>query len=148
MVDNNTVMKSGRCIECGAKETHGFSCHELFGFPLVWEHNDPKLYELHFWLVSCYMIQHPSNFTEEGYTNLVNLFINAFDNDWDTPYILKKNREIVKSLSKITNPLPSIARKRELRLWPMTIEDIYLGREQNAIVNINKWKEQIRNELR
>ncbi|MEK4254402.1 MULTISPECIES: hypothetical protein [Bacillales] len=43
----------------------------------------------------------------------------------------------------VTNPLPSNARKRELRLWAMTIEDIYLGWEQNAIVNINKWKEQL-----
>ena len=148
MVDNNTVMKSGRCIECGARETHGYSCYELFGFPLVWEHNDPKLYELHFWLVSCYMIQHPSNYTEEGYKHLVNLFIDAYDNNWDTPYILKKNREIVKSVGKITNPIPNEERKRELRRWSMTIEDIYLGGEQNAIENINKWKEQIINDLR
>ncbi|AOT69478.1 DUF5946 family protein [Geosporobacter ferrireducens] len=147
MVDNNTVMKSGRCLECGSKETDGFSCYELFGFPLVWEHNDPHLYELHFWLVSCYMIQHPSNYTKEGYKHLVKLFIDAYDNKWDTPYILKKNREIVKSVGKITNPIPSKERKRKLRLWSMTIEDIYLGGEKNAIVNINKWKEQMRNEL-
>lgn len=86
MVDNNTVMKFGRCIECGTRETDGFSCYELFGFPLVWEHNDPKLYELHFWLVSCYMIQHPSNYTEEGYKHLVKLFIDSHDNSWETPY--------------------------------------------------------------
>lgn len=135
-------------MECGARETDGFSCYELFGFPLVWEHNDPKLYELHFWLVSSYMIQHPSNYTEEGYKHLVNLFIDAYDNDWDTQYILKKNREIVKAIGKITNPIPSKERMRELKLWPITIEDIYLGGEQNAIVNINKWKDQIRKELR
>ncbi|HHY72174.1 MAG TPA: hypothetical protein GX497_02905 [Bacillus bacterium] len=148
MVDNNTVMKAGRCIECGARETDGFSCYEQFGFPLMWEHNDPKLYEQHFWLVSCYMIQHPSNYTEEGYKLLVKLFIDAYDNDWDTQYILKKNREIVKSVSKITNPVASNERKRELKHWSMTIEDIYLGEEQNAIANINKWKEVIRSELR
>jgi len=148
MVDNNTIMKAGRCIECGAKETDGFSCYELFGFPLVWEHNDPELYALHFWLVSCYMIQHPSNYTTEGYKHLVNLFIEAYDNHWEPAYILKKNREIVKSLNKITNPIPSSERNRELRLWPMTIEDIYLGGENNAIANINKWKDIIRNELR
>jgi hypothetical protein len=134
MVNNNTDMKSGRCIECGARETDGFSCYEL--------------YELHFWLVSCYMIQHPSNYTEEGYKHLVNLFIDAYDNNWDTPYILKKNREIVKSIGKITNPIPNEERKRELRLWSMTIEDIYLGGEQNAIKNIKKWKERVRNDLR
>jgi hypothetical protein len=69
-------------------------------------------------------------------------------NDWDSVYILKKNREIVKSVGKITNPIPNMERKRELRLWTMTIEDIYLGGERNAIDNINKWKEHIRNELK
>lgn len=148
MVDNNTVMKDGRCMECGARETEGFSCYELFGFPLVWEHNDPKLYALHFWLVSCYMIQHPSNYTAEGYKHLVKLFIEAYDNNWDSAYILKKNREIVKSLGKITSSIPNLERRRELRQWPMTIEDIYLGGEGNAIANINKWKDEIRNQLR
>lgn len=148
MVDNNTIMKAGKCIECGAKETDGFSCYELFGFPLVWEHNDSELYALHFWLVSCYMIQHPSNYTTEGYKHLVNLFIEAYDNDWHSAYILKKNREMVKSLGKITNPIPNSERKRELRLWAMTIEDIYLSGEENAIPNVDKWKNQIRNELR
>ena len=147
MAGNNTVMISGECIECEAKETDGLSCYELFGFPLVCEHNDPNMFVPHFWLVSCYMIQHLSNYTEEGYKHLVNLFIKAYDDDWETPYILKRNREIVRSLSKITNPVQSNERKRQLRLWPMTIEDIYLGGEQNAIVNINKWKG-IRSELK
>ncbi|MCQ6559265.1 DUF5946 family protein [Paenibacillus mendelii] len=146
-VDNNTVMEAGRCIECGAKEIDGLSCFDLFGFPLVWEHNDPELYALHFWLVSCYMIQHPSNYTVEGYKLLVQLFIEAYDNDWSISYILKKNREITANLSKITNPLPNKDRKRERRWWSMTIEDIYLGGERHAIDNITKWKEKLRGEL-
>ncbi|GIO95637.1 hypothetical protein J14TS5_07230 [Paenibacillus lautus] len=112
MIDNRTVMESGSCIECGAKGIDGFSCYELFGFPLVWEHRDPALYALHFWLVSCYMLQHPSNYTEEGY------------------------------------PLPNNVRSRKSKFWSMTIEDIYLGGETNAIANIIKWKEQIRCELK
>lgn len=106
-----------------------------------------KLYELHFWLVSCYMIQHLSNFTEDGYKHLVNLFVNAYDNHWDTPYILKKNQEIVTSLGKITNPIPNKERKREQKHWSMTIEDIYRGGEQKATENIKKWKECVRNEI-
>ncbi|SFA89379.1 hypothetical protein SAMN04488072_103115 [Lentibacillus halodurans] len=137
MVDNNSMMESGRCSECGAKETDGFSCYELFCFPLAWEHNDPELYALHFWLVSCYMIQHPSNYTVEGHKHLVTLFTNAYDNDGDNDYILKKNRERVTHISKITNPLPNKERKRTLRL----------GRRKNAIENIIKWKEKIRDEL-
>lgn len=140
-------MQAGRCIECGAKETDGLSCYELFGFPLVWEHHDPELYALHFWLVSCYMIQHPSTYTEEGYNHLVNLFTDAYDNNWDTAYILKKNRELVRNMDKITNPLPSEERTRKLRLWSITIEDIYAGGEEHAIENIQKWRDCIRNEL-
>lgn len=147
MVDNSTVMEAGKCIECGAKGRDGYSCYELFGFPLVWEHNDPELYALHFWLVSCYMIQHPSNYTAAGYKYLVELFIDAYDKGWDTAYILKKNREYAASAGKITNPLPSTERKRQLRQWPMTIEHIYSGGEINAIENIIKWRDTTRNEL-
>ncbi|UKJ83747.1 hypothetical protein H1W83_29200 (plasmid) [Priestia megaterium] len=148
MVDNNTVMKSGKCIECGANEIDGLSCYEMFQFPLVWEHNDPNLYDLHFWLVSCYMIQHPSNYTKGGYNLMINLFKSAYDNKWATGYILRKNRELVSNVAKITNPLPSHKRKRVFRRWSMTIESIYIGGENNAINNINIWKETIRKDLK
>ena len=46
MVDNSTVMKEGKCIECGARKTDGLSCYEMFGFTLVWEHNDPELWSV------------------------------------------------------------------------------------------------------
>lgn len=147
MVDHSTIMESGTCIECGAKGIDGLSCFELFGFPLVWEHHDPELYALHFWLVSCYMIQHPSNYTEEGYRHLVQLFKEAYDHGWDNSYILKRNRELITNVGKITNPTPNQDRKRKLKCWSMTIEDIYLGGEKNAIANIVKWKERIRSEL-
>ena len=148
MFDGHTVMESGRCKECGARETDGLSCYEMFGFPLGWEHNDPELYALQFWLVSCYMIQHPSNFTEEGYSNLLDLFTDTYDKGWDAPQILRRNREVIKSAGKIANPVPCEERKRAQRHWPMTIEDIYLGGEENAIRNISEWKELIRKELR
>jgi hypothetical protein len=148
MVDNNTVMMAGKCIECGTSEMDGHSCYEMFQYPLVWEHNDPKLYDLHFWLVSCYIIQHPSNFTKVGYDNLINLFIGAYDNNWDTDYIFRKNKELVSNVGKITNPLPKHKRKRVFRRWAMTIENIYCGGESNAINNINLWKKIIRKDLK
>ncbi|MCP3033140.1 DUF5946 family protein [Halobacillus sp. A1] len=147
MVNNDTVMENGKCIECGANQVEGYSCYEMFQFPLVWEHNDPKLYALHFWLVSCYMIQHPSNYTKDGYKQLVNLFIEAYDGEWGTKYILIKNREYVKNVGKITNPTPNEDRIRIYRKWSMTVEDIFKCGEVNAINSINKWKEQIRIDL-
>lgn len=147
MVDNHTIMESGACIECGAQEIDGLSCYEMFQFPLVWEHNDSQLYDLHFWLVSCYMIQHPSNYTKDGYNLLRNLFIGAYDNHWDNNYILRKNRELISTIGKITNPLPNHERKRIYRRWSMTIEDLYSGGEANAINNMRKWKKTIRIDL-
>ena len=147
MLDNNTVMVNGYCAECGCKTTDGYLCYEQFGFPLAWEHNDPELYALHFWLVACYMIQHPSNYTKEGYNQILNLFIDAYDNKWAPSYILKINRERIKSIDKITSSEPNSMRKRVLRNWTMTIQDIYLGGEENAIDRINDWKDAVRKDL-
>ncbi|MED1205272.1 DUF5946 family protein [Heyndrickxia acidicola] len=147
MADNHTIKEAGKCMECGASEVDGLSCYEMFQFLLVWEHNDPALYQLHFWLVSCYMIQHPSNFTKDGYQHLLHLFTGAYDHNWETDYILRKNREGILKRGKITNPLPNHKRKRIPRSWSMTIEDVYRGGEKNAITSIQKGRETIRREL-
>lgn len=148
MVDNNTIMMNGICTECGALENDGLSCYEQFGYPLVWEQSDLQLYKLHFWLVSCYMLQHPSNFSEAGYTYLIELFIEAYDNNLSISDILKRNTELLVGTSKISNPISNDKRLRNLIKWSMTIEDIYLGGEINAIENLNKWKKIMRDELK
>jgi hypothetical protein len=147
MVDHSTIMKNGRCMECGAMELDRYSCYEQFGFPLAWEHQDPELYALHFWLVSCYMIQHPSNYTDAGYDQLVDLFRDAYDNNWDAATILRENRERIQTVAKIANPLPSKERSRSQRSWTRTINDVYIGGEAMAIDNIKKWRDAIRSEL-
>lgn len=147
MAHSKTIMISGQCAECGAIEIDGYSCDEQFHFPLAWEHADPDLYALHFWLVSCYMIQHPSHFTEEGYSTLCRLFKEAYDHHWETDYILKKNSELVESVSKITNPAPLFERKRNRQTWSMTINDVYSGGEACAVKTVSEWKKSIRNDL-
>jgi hypothetical protein len=141
-------MESGCCVECGAKEQDGLICSEQFGYLLAWEHNDPKLYALHFWTVSNYMLQHPSHYTKEGYEHLKRLFCDAYDYDWDSSYILEKNREVTsKKNFKIVNPTPFLERVRVLRNWTMTVSDVYAVGETNAIENVKKWRGYIRSEL-
>ena len=147
MINYQTIMIDGKCAECGAKSIDNLTCHELFDYPLAWEHNDPDLYALHFWLVACYMIQHPSSFTEEAYTGLLNLFTEAYDNAWDTQTILKKNRELVKTIKKIRTSIPNEERVRVQRQFSMTIEAIYTGGEKNAIQNILLWKKRVRADI-
>jgi hypothetical protein len=138
-------MESGCCVECGAKEQDGLSCSDQFGYLLAWEHNDPKLWALHFWTVSNYMMQHPSHYTEEGYEQLKKLFCDAYDYNWDSAYILKKNRESTSKRDfKITNPTPFLERVRVLRDWSLTVSDIYAAGEINAIENVKRWRECIR----
>jgi hypothetical protein len=59
------------------------------------------------------MLQHPSNFTKEGYELANQLFCNAFDHNRDTLYILEKNREAMADRTfKIVNPGPVPERVR------------------------------------
>lgn len=146
MIDS--IMIDGYCIECGATENDGLSCWEQFGYLLSWEQRNPKLYELHFWTVSSYMLQHPSNFTKEGYDLTRSLFCDAYDYHWETPYILKKNREATTNKTfKITNPVPVAERERVLKTWGMTVSDVYAAGEKNAVDHVLKWRTSIRNEF-
>jgi hypothetical protein len=143
-------MESGYCVECGAKEQDGLSCSEQFGYLLVWEHNDPKLYDLHFWTVSNYMLQHPSHYTKEAYEHLKRLFCDAYDYNWDNSYILKRNREAAATTNKnvkIVNPTLFLQRVRVLREWTITVNDVYAAGEKDVIENVKKWREHIRTEL-
>lgn len=142
MIDNSSVSQNGVCIECGAKEIDGLTCWDMMQYPLTWEHNDPQLYELHFWLVACYMLQHPSNYTSDAYQALKNLFKSAYENGWPTQYILKVNREMTRNL-KISNPIFNDKRERKLVEWSVTISDIYCGGESKAIDNIKKWRDSV-----
>lgn len=146
MVDS--IMESGYCVECGAAEQDGLSCSEQFGYLLAWEHSVPNLYALHFWTVSNYMLQHPSHFTKEGYDLTKSLFCDAYDYNWETSYILQKNREVTTNKTfKIVNPIPFLERARVLREWTMTVSDVYTEGENNAIENVKKWRDSIRTEL-
>jgi hypothetical protein len=110
-----------------------------------WEHNDPKLYDLHFWSVSNYMLQHPSNYTKEGYEQLKRLFCDAYDYNWNISYILRRNREATTNKNfKIVNPTVFLERQRVLSKWTMTVSDVYATGEKNAIENVKKWREYIR----
>lgn len=76
------------------------------------------------------MIQHPSNYTEEGYRYLITLFTESYDKEWEVTYILKRNRELVSNIDKITNPVPNKDRRRTFKFWSMTINDIYRERKK------------------
>ena len=142
MTDNRSVSLNCVCIECGGKSVGGLTCWEMMQHPLAWEHNDAKLYELHFWLVACYMLQHPSNYTLEGYGALKKLFCDAYNENWPLSTILEVNRKTARNL-KIANPLPNAERKRVLVNWPVTISEIYRGGESNAIFNTLLWRDSI-----
>jgi hypothetical protein len=141
-------MEAGYCAECGAEEQDGLSCSEQFGYLLAWEQHDPDLYALHFWTVSVYILQHPSLYTKEGYDLTKNLFCDAYDYNWATSYILKKNREVTTNKAfKIANPVPFLERARVLRTWTMTVNEVYTAGENNAIENVKRWRDSLRTEL-
>jgi|HigsolmetaAR203D_1030402.scaffolds.fasta_scaffold00226_20 hypothetical protein len=141
----DVIMENGICTECGAKEADGLSCRDQFGNLLAWEQYNSELRDLHFWNVSCYMLQHPSNFTKEGYELTKKLFCDAYDHNWGTSYILKKNREMTTNKTfKIVNPVPFAERVRVLTTWDLTVHDVYAAGEKNAVENVLRWRKVIR----
>lgn len=145
----DVVMRDGLCTECGAKEVDGLSCWDQFGYLLSWEQYNPELAALHFWTVSSYMLQHPSNLTEAGYALTKQLFCDAYDHNWETSYILQKNRELTTNKTfKIKNPVPPAERFRTLTSWAMTVNDVYSAGEPASVQSVLAWSKAIREQFR
>jgi hypothetical protein len=147
MFDHKVRIEKGRCVECGAHMLDGYRCDEMFHYPLAWEHNDPELYALHFWLVSCYIIQHPSIYTQEAYDHLIDLFKRAYDEKWNTEMIVQQNREKLKEIPLVVNPVKEIEIPDVRKEWSSTIADIYLDGEEKAIESIKYWRDCVRKEM-
>ncbi len=80
--------------------------------------------------------------TLEGCALTKKLFRDACDYNWETPYILKKNREVTTNKTfKIVNPIPVAEKVRVLTKW----NDVYAAGEKNAIEKgasvESKWRE-------
>lgn len=130
------------CPECGAPQTNGLSCFDMFGIVLSWEAFDQDLLNLHFWTVATYNLQHPAQFTEKAIEGLQEVYLEAYEKNIPISYIRNK-------MSRLTDGKFNVMKKENitprLKIWPITIADIYQHNQHyGASHRVLQWRKSVR----
>lgn len=133
------------CPECGAPQTDGLNCFDMFGVVLSWEAFDQDLLNLHFWTVATYNLQHPAQFTEEAIKGLREVYLEAYEKEVPISYIRKK-------MSRLTEGKVHVIKKVNitpcLKSWPITIADIYHHNQHIGVSHrVLQWRKSVRSAL-
>lgn len=135
-----------RCRECGASRVNGMTCWGMLGAVLAWEYADPALMAEHFLTVACYNLQHPAQFAEATLAGLQQVFIERLDHRLGIAEIRRRVGEAAAGATRVRKP--PAERRPTLRLWPMTIADVYLpDQPEGAAARVRAWAAAIRCEL-
>lgn len=146
LMDTTTDLYKTTCPECGAPVVDGLSCWEQLGAILAWEWQDPDLLAVHFLTVASYNLQHPAQFTDEVFAGLRVAFIEHLDQGVTMAEIRRRVSAVAKGKTRILKP--EAERRPILRLWPLTIADVYLpDQPHGAADRVRAWAAAIRRGL-
>jgi hypothetical protein len=135
-----------QCPECGAPALDGMTCWEQLGALIAWEYQDPELLAEHFLTVASYNLQHPAQFTAEALGGLRSAFIERLDANLPVVDIRRRTGRAYAGSKRVLRP--EAERRPVLRLWSMTIADVYLpGQPEGAAERVRAWAAAIRREL-
>ena len=141
--DNNQEMT---CPECGAPRVDSMTCWEQLGAILAWESQDPELMAEHFLTVASYNLQHPAQFMDEALIWVRQAFIDRLDHGVSTEVLRRRASAVYEGKKRVLKREPE--RHPALRLWRMTIADIYIpDHPEGAAERVRKWAASIRSEL-
>ena len=136
----------GACEECGAPLVDGMTCWEQLGAILAWEYQDPELLAEHFLTVASYNLQHPAQFTDEALAGLSAAFIEYIDQGIPVKEVRRRMAQAYDGKRRVLKR--EVERQPVLRLWRMTIADVYLpDKPQGAAERVRAWAASIRAEL-
>ncbi len=134
------------CPECGAPRIDGMNCWEQLGAILALEWQDPELQAEHFMTVASYNLQHPAQFTEQAITGLAQQFREYLNKGLPVTEIRRRVAQSAEGKTKVLKP--ETERRPVLKLWSMTIADVYLPNQpQGAAARVKAWAATIRKEL-
>jgi hypothetical protein len=124
----------------------GVTCQEQLAEVLGWESIDRELFQLHFYTVACFNLQHPAQFTDEAVQQLRSTFVAAIDGT--TP--LETLRRDMGARFEGKRPVLKDTADRHpvLREWEMTMADVHHhGRPEGASYRVRRWATSIRSRL-
>jgi len=125
---------------------NGMSCWEMLGAIIVWEAQDPELLAEHFLTVASYNLQHPAQLTEAALSGLRSVFIERLDRGLGIAEIGRRVGAAAAGATRVRKP--EAERYPVLRLWSLTIADVYLpDQPHGAAERVRAWAMAIRREL-
>jgi Family of unknown function (DUF5946) len=134
------------CEECGAPRVDGMICWEQIGAILAWEYRDSELAAEHFLTVASYNLQHPAQFTDEALNGLRASFIDYLDDGVPASELRRRASRAYEGAKRVLKP--ENERKPVLRLWEITVADVYIPDEpEGAAGRVKAWASSIRKTL-
>lgn len=134
------------CPECGALSNDGLTCRERFHALLAMEGQYPELASRHFFTVSCYNLQHPSQFTAEALAGLGPSLKGLLDGTMPIEEIRRRTATGYDGPKKVLRP--AWGQQTILNRWKMTTADVYRPFQPlGTAERVQKWAESIRSEI-
>jgi hypothetical protein len=134
------------CPECGALTVDGLNCWAQLGAILAWEWQDPELLAVHFLTVASYNLQHPAQFTDAAVDGLRAAFIDHLEQGTPVATLRRRVSQFAEGSQRVLKD--ESERRPILRVWSMTIADVYLPDQPNGAADrIRRWAAAIRAEV-
>jgi hypothetical protein len=132
------------CPECGARWHEEQTCQDLFHQMLFWEWENeyPDYAEVHFLMVLCYHLQHPSLYSPEGLRAATHLLADFVVHGVTPQEVRRQNRARVDSGArpwKITGTPTTHGSYDTPVQWTFTAADVIAGGADNYSGNIRAW---------
>ncbi len=137
----NTIQN---CLECGATWHEEQTCQDLFHQMLFWEWENeyPDYAEVHFLMVLCYNLQHPSLYSPDGLRAATHLLADFVERGVTPQEVRRQNRARVASGTrtwKITETPASHGSYDAPIPWMLTAADVIAGGADNYCESVRTW---------
>ena len=139
------------CSECEANWQDEISCEEYFHQMLFWENEYPGYGEVHFLMVLCFCLQHPSRFTPEWLEGAKQLLVDFSENKLNPNEIRRRNNHKIDS-GKRTWKIKATSSRQAVYvrpiIWTITAQDVTAAGPRKYVESVRLWAASILEDLK
>jgi hypothetical protein len=139
------------CPECGAQHFNGTTCQDDFYQMLFWEAEDSRLGEVHYLMVLCYHLQHPSLYAPEGLTYALGLLTDFVERGLSPAQVHQRSRAALDSGTRKWKVTATASSKGAYDCpidWTMTAADVVAAGMSNYCDSVRKWAASVHESLK
>jgi hypothetical protein len=139
-------MVPGSCPECGSYPESGLTCRQVFEAALALEYENPRVFgRVHHFTVTCYNLQHPSQYTPDALDLMEKGLRELVKGDIQPADLRAVMGRTFSGSQKVVRKEPAPAR---LRRWNRTTADLVIDGGADAFVeSVRQWARSIVEEM-